>query len=80
MRSLKRTVVGSVAASRAVWTGSAAASAGSTAEGAAVGSPGFRSGNLIQIPLHVPIHLRGNSIDIIGLVNPAVSSTYVNAG
>ncbi|MEU3523454.1 chaplin [Streptomyces sp. NPDC038707] len=48
------------------------------AHGAAVGSPGVISGNVIQVPLHVPINLCGNTIDIIALLNPAFGNTCVN--
>ncbi|MFI1971846.1 chaplin [Streptomyces cinnamoneus] len=54
------------------------ASADSGAQGAAVGSPGVVSGNVIQIPLHVPINLCGNTIDIIALLNPTFGNTCVN--
>jgi hypothetical protein len=56
--------------------GSAAADSG--AEGAAVGSPGVLSGNLIQVPVHVPINLCGNTVSVIGLLNPAIGNTCVN--
>ncbi|MFJ2603671.1 chaplin ChpD [Streptomyces sp. NPDC091279] len=48
------------------------------AEGVAVGSPGVISGNVIQIPVHVPINLCGNSINVIGLLNPAFGNVCVN--
>ncbi|KIF74872.1 membrane protein [Streptomyces sp. 150FB] len=48
------------------------------AEGAAVGSPGVLSGNVIQIPVHVPVNVCGNSIDVIGLLNPAFGNVCVN--
>nr|WP_309506039.1 chaplin [Streptomyces sp. LP11] len=48
------------------------------AEGAAVGSPGVLSGNVVQIPVHVPINICGNTVDIIGLLNPAFGNTCVN--
>ncbi|GGJ90199.1 membrane protein [Streptomyces camponoticapitis] len=57
--------------------GMAAADAG--AEGAAVGSPGVLSGNLIQVPVHIPVNLCGNTVDAIGLLNPAFGNTCVNA-
>jgi hypothetical protein len=57
--------------------GTATAAADSGPEGAAVGSPGVLSGNVIQIPLHVPINLCGNSIDIIALLNSASGNTCV---
>ncbi|MCQ4040633.1 chaplin [Streptantibioticus rubrisoli] len=49
--------------------GMAAADAGAGA--VAVGSPGVISGNAIQVPVSVPINLCGNTIDIIGILNPA---------
>ncbi|NEA39412.1 chaplin [Streptomyces sp. SID11233] len=53
--------------------------ADSGAEGAAVGSPGVLSGNLVQVPVHVPLNVCGNSINVIGLLNPAFGNTCVNA-
>ncbi|MFE6690494.1 chaplin [Streptomyces sp. NPDC057743] len=58
--------------------GSSVAFADSGAGGGAVGSPGVISGNVIQIPLHVPINLCGNTIDIIGLLNPAFGNNCLN--
>ncbi|MFF9347256.1 chaplin [Streptomyces sp. NPDC014734] len=63
----------------AVLAGAGAAVADSGAEGAAIGSPGVISGDAIQIPLHIPINLCGNSVDIIGLLNPSLGDTCVNA-
>lgn len=56
--------------------GQAFASAG--AEGAAVDSPGVLSGNNVQVPVDVPINLCGNTIDIIGALNPAFGNVCVN--
>ncbi|AZQ71651.1 MULTISPECIES: chaplin [Streptomyces] len=69
-------VTAAVGASLAGFAGGAAADAG--ARGVAVGSPGVVSGNVIQIPIHVPINLCGNSIDIVGLLNTAASNTCVS--
>ncbi|MFI5757576.1 chaplin [Streptomyces sp. NPDC051569] len=57
----------------------APAMADAGAEGAAVGSPGVLSGNVVQVPVHVPINLCGNSINVIGLLNPTFGNTCVNA-
>ncbi|EMF02526.1 hypothetical protein H340_01729 [Streptomyces mobaraensis NBRC 13819 = DSM 40847] len=66
------------AAAGAVAAGaSGVAVADSNANGAAVGSPGVISGNTIQVPIHVPINLCGNSIDIIALLNPTFGNTCV---
>jgi hypothetical protein len=53
--------------------------ADSEAHGAAVGSPGLLSGNVIQAPIHIPVNACGNSINVIGLINPAFGNTCVNA-
>ncbi|MEW1995072.1 chaplin ChpF [Streptomyces coelicoflavus] len=57
-------------------TGMAMADAG--AEGAAIGSPGVLSGNVVQVPVHVPVNVCGNTIDVIGLLNPAFGNACEN--
>ncbi|XXU61362.1 chaplin [Sorangium sp. So ce1078] len=37
------------------------------------------SGNVIQVPIQVPINLCGNTIDIVALLNPTSGNTCVNA-
>ncbi|WP_282697137.1 chaplin [Streptomyces sp. CC208A] len=49
------------------------------AQGAAIGSPGVLSGNVVQIPIHVPINVCGNSVNLVGALNPAFGNTCVNA-
>ncbi|MFB8270488.1 chaplin [Streptomyces sp. NPDC055955] len=44
---------------------------GATAEGGTSGSPGVGSGNHVQVPVHVPVNACGNSVSVIGLLNPA---------
>ncbi|MEU3369480.1 chaplin [Streptomyces sp. NPDC006711] len=56
--------------------GMAAADAG--AEAVASGSPGVLSGNVLQVPVHIPVNLCGNSINVIGLLNPVFGTTCVN--
>ncbi|OII70492.1 hypothetical protein BJP39_13305 [Streptomyces sp. CC77] len=48
------------------------------AEGAAVGSPGVLSGNVVQIPIHVPINVCGNSLNLIAGLNPAFGNVCIN--
>ncbi|MER5415668.1 chaplin [Streptomyces virginiae] len=55
------------------------AMADSTAHGVAAGSPGVLSGNLLQVPVHVPVNVCGNTVNIIALLNPAFGNTCVNA-
>ncbi|MGW0184148.1 chaplin [Streptomyces sp. NPDC003362] len=57
-------------------TGVAAADSG--AHGAAAHSPGVLSGNAVQIPIHIPINLCGNTVDVIGLLNPAFGNNCLN--
>ncbi|QEU76408.1 chaplin [Streptomyces nitrosporeus] len=45
----------------------------------AAGSPGVLSGNVVQVPVHIPVNVCGNSINIIGLLNPAFGNTCVNS-
>ncbi|MER5350262.1 chaplin [Kitasatospora sp. NPDC002551] len=80
MRNLKKAAVLSLATAGLVVGAAGGAMASSGAEGVAAGSPGVISGNQIQVPVHVPINLCGNSIDIIALLNPAFGNTCVNAG
>ncbi|MFB7461176.1 chaplin [Streptomyces sp. NPDC088337] len=56
--------------------GTAAADAGAT--GTASNSPGVLSGNVIQLPIDLGLNLCGNSIDLIGLLNPAAGNVCTN--
>jgi hypothetical protein len=58
--------------------GAAAAAGGAGAEGAAVGSPGVLSGNVVQVPVHIPVNVCGDTINVVGLLNPAFGNTCVN--
>lgn len=59
--------------------GASAASADAGAQGIAAYSPGVGSGNLIQVPIHIPVNACGNSVSVIGLLNPSFGNTCVNA-
>ncbi|MET8856744.1 MULTISPECIES: chaplin [unclassified Streptomyces] len=56
----------------------APAFADSGAEGVAVNSPGVLSGNVIQVPIHIPVNVCGNSINVIALLNPTVGNVCAN--
>ncbi|MFJ1750781.1 chaplin [Streptomyces sp. NPDC088116] len=56
--------------------GMAAADAGAGA--AAIGSPGVLSGNVVQVPVHIPVNVCGNSINVVGLLNPSFGNTCAN--
>lgn len=58
--------------------GATPAMADAGAQGAATGSPGVLSGNAVQVPVHVPVNACGNTLNLIGLLNPAFGNTCVN--
>ncbi|MGW7435394.1 chaplin [Streptomyces sp. NPDC054849] len=62
----------------AVVAGAGLAVADAGAHGAAVGSPGVLSGNLLQVPVHVPVNVCGNTVNVIALLNPAFGNTCAN--
>ncbi|MFB7594260.1 chaplin [Streptomyces sp. NPDC056160] len=78
MSRIAKGLVLTTAAAAAVAGGAGIAAADSGADGVAAHSPGVISGNDIQVPLHVPVNLCGDTIDIIGLLNPAFGDTCVN--
>ncbi|MEU2061128.1 chaplin [Streptomyces sp. NPDC013455] len=56
------------------------AAGGADARGSAEGSPGLVSGNGIQLPVHVPVNVCGNTVNVVGLLNPAAGNTCANTG
>jgi LPXTG-motif cell wall-anchored protein len=54
--------------------------AGSGANGSAAGSPGLISGNVVQVPVHVPVNLCGNTVNVVGALNPAIGNACANKG
>ncbi|GAA2430227.1 chaplin [Streptomyces lavendulocolor] len=53
---------------------------GASADGAAVGSPGVISGNGIQLPVDLPVNVSGNSVSLVGALNPTFGNTSTNGG
>ncbi|MFI9364877.1 chaplin family protein [Kitasatospora sp. NPDC053057] len=66
---------GSVLASTAGYAYAAA-----EAQGGAAGSPGVASGNSVQVPVEVPINACGNTVDVVGALNPAYGNRCANVG
>ena len=56
------------------------AHADSGANGSATGSPGVLSGNTVQVPVHIPVNVCGNTVNVIGLLNPATGNACANIG
>jgi hypothetical protein len=80
VKNLKKAAAVTMVAGGLVAAGAGMASAtdGAHADGKAVGSPGVVSGNLIQAPVHVPVNVVGNSVNVIGALNPAFGNLGVN--
>ncbi|MFI1762125.1 chaplin [Streptomyces sp. NPDC020800] len=72
------TLAAAAFAAAAVLGSAGAAVADSGAQGAAVNSPGVVSGNVIQVPVEVPVNVCGNTINVVGLLNPAAGNLCVN--
>lgn len=79
MKSMRTAAVLAVMAGGLVLGGGGAAFADSGANGAAFGSPGVLSGNVVQIPIDIPVNVCGNSVNIVGILNPALGNTCFNA-
>ncbi|GGL70207.1 hypothetical protein GCM10010129_12110 [Streptomyces fumigatiscleroticus] len=77
-RIAKGLVLTSVAAAAAVSGSAGVAAADAGAGAAAAQSPGVLSGNVLQVPVHIPINVCGNTVDIIGLLNPAFGNECEN--
>ncbi|MGV9253196.1 chaplin [Streptomyces sp. NPDC003697] len=75
---IKKVVAAAVATGGLVLAGAGVAAADSGAQGAAVRSAGIASGNVIQAPVHVPVNACGNTVDVIGLLNPAFDNACAN--
>ncbi|MER5213467.1 chaplin ChpH [Streptomyces sp. NPDC002838] len=75
---IKKVVAAAAATGGLVLAGAGVAAADAGAQGAAVHSPGVLSGNVVQVPVHVPVNVCGNTVSVIGLLNPAFGNTCVN--
>ncbi|MEU2287780.1 chaplin ChpH [Streptomyces sp. NPDC013178] len=75
---IKKVVAAAAATGGLVLAGAGMAVADSGAHGAAVHSPGVASGNVIQVPVHVPVNACGNTVSVIGLLNPTFGNTCIN--
>ncbi|MEJ8668750.1 MULTISPECIES: chaplin ChpE [unclassified Streptomyces] len=80
MKNLKKAAAVTMVAGGLLAAGAGMASAtdGAHADGKAVGSPGVVSGNLVQAPVHIPVNVSGNSVNVVGILNPAFGNLAVN--
>lgn len=52
---------------------------GAQASGGTSNSPGVASGNSVQVPVSVPVNACGNSVDVVGALNPTFGNNCANA-
>ena len=76
--NLKKFAVLTAATSGLVLAGAGAALADTSADGSATGSPGVGSGNNTQVPVHIPINITGNGIDVIGVLDSVFNNHSEN--
>lgn len=46
--------------------------------GVAVGSPGVLSGNVIQFPIDLDLNVCGNTVNVVGVLNPTIGNVCLN--
>ncbi|WP_457032580.1 chaplin [Kitasatospora sp. P5_F3] len=80
MRNMKKAAVLSLAAAGLLLGSAGAATASSEAESVVAGSPGVLSGNNVQVPIHIPVNVCGNTVNVIALLNPSFGNSCANVG
>ena len=78
MNSAKKAALIIAAAGAAAAGSAGTALADSHAGAVAAGSPGVLSGNVIQVPVNIPINLCGNTVNIVALLNPTFGNVCLN--
>ncbi|MFE7104689.1 chaplin family protein [Streptomyces sp. NPDC057575] len=81
MKNLKKAAAVTMISGGIIAAGAGAASAtghGAGADGVAAHSPGVASGNVVQVPVDVPVNVVGNTINVVGLLNPAFGNLGLN--
>ncbi|WP_449478863.1 chaplin [Streptomyces abikoensis] len=77
MKNMKKAAVLTIAVGGLAIAGAGAASA-HQADGKAVNSPGVVSGNVVQVPVNVATNLCGNTVNVVGVLNPAAGNLCIN--
>ncbi|AJT68163.1 chaplin [Streptomyces chattanoogensis] len=75
---IKKVVAAAAITGGFVLAGAGLAAADSGAQGASVHSPGVLSGNTVQAPVHIPVNVCGNTLSVVGLLNPTFGNTCIN--
>ncbi|MER6092115.1 chaplin [Streptomyces bluensis] len=77
-QTLSKGMVAAAAATGILSLYNTSALADSSAQGAAEGSAGVLSGNTVQAPVHIPINVCGNTVEIVGVGNAAFGNSCAN--
>ncbi|MGR8009351.1 chaplin family protein [Streptomyces hypolithicus] len=75
---LSRGVFAAAAASGLLAMSGGSAHADAGAAGQASNSPGVLSGNNVQAPVHVPVNVCGNTVNVVAFLNPAFGNECAN--
>jgi hypothetical protein len=78
MNTAKKAAIVVAATGAALGAAAGTASADSWAGGGAAHSPGVGSGNVVQVPIHVPVNFCGNTVTVIGGLNPTFGNICIN--
>jgi ChpA-C len=78
MSRIAKAAVLTAAAGAALAGTAGIANADAGAAGGAANSPGVISGNNVQVPIHIPVNICGNTVDIIALLNPTAGNVCEN--
>ncbi|MEW2623113.1 chaplin [Streptomyces sp. NPDC048106] len=76
---IKKVVAAAAATGGLILAGAGLAVADSGAQGAALHSPGVVSGNVVEVPVHLPVNACGDTVSVIGILNPTFGNTCVNS-
>ncbi|MFJ5222168.1 chaplin [Streptomyces sp. NPDC088400] len=76
---IRTSLAAAALAASAVLAGAGSAVADADADAIVANSPGVLSGNNIQVPIHIPVNVCGNTINIIALLNPTTGNVCINA-
>jgi hypothetical protein len=74
----KTLVAAAFAAFAVVGSAGTAFASGAGAIGSASDSPGLLSGNVVQVPINIPVNVCGNDISILAALTGADDNTCVN--
>ncbi|WP_431682882.1 chaplin [Kitasatospora sp. KL5] len=79
MKDIRKALALAAAAGALVLGSAGVANADANAVGTASNSPGLLSGNVIQIPVHIPVNICGNTVNVLAALNPTAGNICANS-